>query len=664
MDHNSPANTDPQVEKYLALIGEKLAVDVVTIYKLSRDHSHAFARIIHQWRSDPPQGLQTQEQLISLDKYNKTLLEKINKRSPFEGCYSEYKDSFPFSHGLEYKSFMFTPIEIDDSPWGFIVCLDLKKKRKWLAEDLFTLMEISRQAAVAISKGQEYELLLHKSGLYNLFFESLEDVSFTLDTKLTIKECGGHLRSTGIIKESAYKGKYISDIFLFSSQADKEDFDKNCSILARERHGFKALLNTFPGSRWVFIHGIPVSTPNDSQEIVCTLTDVDRLLTPLLGKADLLKLLSYNSNSIFIYWNSMREPEFVTKSIHSITGYTPQEAIMVLKNEMDYDVGLISKSDITLLNEALVRVQDLGQKDPERMELELSNRQGAPVYVSTTINPVHDSEGNVTGYIAEMRDVTENELISQMEKKLIESVNIPPSSPTYIFHLDSKGIAQYANHHLLKMLPAGSLLGKNISEYLPATQKDTFFGEIISRRSTNDLSKIVLHSLKLERETKKMVTISAAIYKSGRPNGFLCIMKESNEIEGVHRGTYEENLAKTSSELIWMTDMQLKYIYVSPSVEYLLGVSPEEFMKITGDKNLTPKSHGLLGTAFEEGLKAAGNGMDSWKTNHEITYAMKKGRMSGILTLSLIIENKKPKGFMGVVTFPARRTGKASRNKY
>jgi PAS domain S-box-containing protein len=61
-------------------------------------------------------------------------------------------------------------------------------------------------------------------------------------------------------------------------------------------------------------------------------------------------------------------------------------------------------------------------------------------------------------------------------------------------------------------------------------------------------------------------------------------------------------LSENASDIIWTTDMNLKFTYASPSVEKLLGYTPEEFTSLTVDKTLTSPSLELAMVAFQEEL--------------------------------------------------------------
>jgi PAS domain S-box-containing protein len=61
-------------------------------------------------------------------------------------------------------------------------------------------------------------------------------------------------------------------------------------------------------------------------------------------------------------------------------------------------------------------------------------------------------------------------------------------------------------------------------------------------------------------------------------------------------------LAENISDVIFIRDMNLRFTYISPSVEKLTGYSVEEAMALTISESYTPRSMDLVMEAFSEEL--------------------------------------------------------------
>ncbi len=69
-------------------------------------------------------------------------------------------------------------------------------------------------------------------------------------------------------------------------------------------------------------------------------------------------------------------------------------------------------------------------------------------------------------------------------------------------------------------------------------------------------------------------------------------------------------------EVIWTTDLNLQYTYVSPSCQWLTGFTPEEIMAMPIDQLLTPESFELAQNAFgaELALQFSGQPVDRYRS--------------------------------------------------
>ena len=107
--------------------------------------------------------------------------------------------------------------------------------------------------------------------------------------------------------------------------------------------------------------------------------------------------------------------------------------------------------------------------------------------------------------------------------------------------------------------------------------------------------------------------------------------------------------------ILWTTDMRIRYTYVSPSVENILGYSDEEFISMEGKDTMDEVSFNRLSSAFYEGLIFAREKGTPWKTSIEITQKTRAGKkLKGELTLMLTRNRKgEAKGFVGLTRFSA-----------
>ena len=95
----------------------------------------------------------------------------------------------------------------------------------------------------------------------------------------------------------------------------------------------------------------------------------------------------------------------------------------------------------------------------------------------------------------------------------------------------------------------------------------------------------------------KWAEINAVLFDwEGRPAtlGLLSDITERKQAEWTLRESEEKFrlITEKTNDLVWMTDINLVTIYVSPSAERLLGLRPEELLKLSPESLMTPESFG------------------------------------------------------------------------
>jgi len=106
--------------------------------------------------------------------------------------------------------------------------------------------------------------------------------------------------------------------------------------------------------------------------------------------------------------------------------------------------------------------------------------------------------------------------------------------------------------------------------------------------------------------------------------------------------------------MIWTTDIDLIFTYVSPSVKNILEYSQKEYMGMEAGKTMDAVSLTRLSAAFEEGLLYARKKTVDWHTIVEAKYKTKTKRSrKAKIILSLIREGYggKASGFLGISCF-------------
>ncbi|MBP6992378.1 MAG: PAS domain S-box protein [Spirochaetes bacterium] len=111
-------------------------------------------------------------------------------------------------------------------------------------------------------------------------------------------------------------------------------------------------------------------------------------------------------------------------------------------------------------------------------------------------------------------------------------------------------------------------------------------------------------------------------------------------------------LAENVSDVIWTIDLKLKTTYISPSIEKLLGWTPEEWMELSIDRYLPPESLERMRQKMAEGMGRVKN--PDYDRNTFVTFDVEQIRKDGSRVWTEISarfiwdESGKPVGGIGV----------------
>ena len=372
----------------------------------------------------------------------------------------------------------------------------------------------------------------------------------------------------------------------------------------------------------------------------------EKLLLAAIVESSKDAVIGKSIDGIITSWN---------KGAEEIYGYTKSEIIgksisVLVPPEFPNELTNILRK--VKLGEAIESYETLRQR-----------KDGQNIYVSITVSAIYDDEGSILGASSLARDITERkraeESLLESEQRLKEAQKVAHighweldpkiGTPIWsdeifrIFGLDPKdNEPSFVNHKTHLHPDDWPILDKAVTK---ASMDGTPFD-------------IQFRIVQPSGEIKWMHALGTTIMDS---NGVISKLfgtaqdiTERKRAEEVLRESNEQYrlLADNVHDVIFVLDMNLKYTYVSPSVKILRGYEPEEVMKQSPSKTLTPSSWDLA-------TKTLSEFMELEKTEHrEInispTLQLEMMRKDGTtvwteVKFSVIRdENQQPVGILGV----------------
>ena len=144
------------------------------------------------------------------------------------------------------------------------------------------------------------------------------------------------------------------------------------------------------------------------------------------------------------------------------------------------------------------------------------------------------------------------------------------------------------------------------------------------------------------------------LIKNGLKKGFIfLIVNLSSQTATEIRLSEHQEYMNFVTDLVWTTDMDLLFTYVSPSVEHLLGYAPDEAMHLNAGLTFSESTHKALAESFRKGLAAARTKNRPFRTVINVEQYRRDGRAiygKALIALRWNLDGT-PKGFIGVTHF-------------
>jgi PAS domain S-box-containing protein len=240
---------------------------------------------------------------------------------------------------------------------------------------------------------------------------------------------------------------------------------------------------------------------------------------------------------------------------------------------------------------------------------EMLNRRkdGSTYFEEQTITPVQDGAGRISHYIAIKQDITARK---QAEEALrhgeLQWRALIAAAPVAIIGLEPGGRVTTWNPAAAELFGWSEREAADTPAVLDAALGHTpEYRALLTRAESGAAIRDVRRRGRRRDGTPVDLSVSiAALGAAEEPRGFILLVSdvtEKNRIEASLRESEQRYrlLAENVSDVISVFDMNLRLVYVSPSVLQLRGYTPAEAMSQSMEQRLTPAS-------FESAMRVLG----------------------------------------------------------
>ena len=322
-------------------------------------------------------------------------------------------------------------------------------------------------------------------------------------------------------------------------------------------------------------------------------------------------LADHTTDTIWLSDMNLRTT-YVSPSAEKIRGYTQEQL-----HELPLDQNLTPAS-YQLAMEVFAAEIPKVYADPKyspvlTLELEFLNRDGTIYYTESKLSIMRDENGNPVSILGESRDIAERKRI---ENALFESERyyraLIENATDGIIVVNADGTIRYQSPSVVRMLgyEPDTLIGTNafdliapddLARIVEAFMKGletpgfTHRGEYRFRHFSGEWRHIEIVSRYLLEDP-----VIAGIIVNGRD---ITERKQAEESLIENEKQYRL-LAERMADVIWVLDVQtMRFKYVSPSVEKLLGYTPEEILELSIDQVILPDSLEHINATLPERIR-------------------------------------------------------------
>ncbi|MFL6210413.1 MAG: PAS domain S-box protein [Pyrinomonadaceae bacterium] len=275
-----------------------------------------------------------------------------------------------------------------------------------------------------------------------------------------------------------------------------------------------------------------------------------------------------------------------------------------LADMLGYTVAeMIGRSAFEVLDEAerakmKVNWQRRLQGIEEQYDLRLLRKDGSYIWVILSVTPIRDEQGEVTGALAMLTDISERKRAEEAQRRSEEKYRgIFDNATMGIYQVAPDGTLLTANYTLARMLgydATEELLQRNLAEDIYYRTEER--AELLARYEPSSVVVAVEVLWKKKDGSSLWVHINCRAIKdeTGQTiyfDGFAHDITERKRAEQELSKSEERyrDLVENAHDIIYSHDLAGSYISVNKVVEQILGYTPEEALRLNLAQIVAPE---------------------------------------------------------------------------
>jgi PAS domain S-box-containing protein/putative nucleotidyltransferase with HDIG domain len=317
----------------------------------------------------------------------------------------------------------------------------------------------------------------------------------------------------------------------------------------------------------------------------------------------------------------------VNKRILEVGGYSADEIIGRSFGELD----MFGSQDIAKMASVFAPVLSGVEAPP--LELEVTTKSGQRLILEVRVSPLKKGD-EVVGSIAVLRDITER-------KRAVELLQVSEQRSRLLVENASEGIlvvqqgsVQFANRRCLEIMERleytmEELRAWPLEEFVHSEDRQAF-RDARERRLAGEESDIVRQFRTVGKTGQiRWIEMNAARLTWDQEPALLVFLNDVTERKQAEDALIESEkryrlLAENVSDVIWVTDVNLRPTYVSPSIQRLLGWGADESLFRGLEDALSPSSAGMVRGIVAKLVEADRNGHESPELQHPVELEIRR----------------------------------------